>query len=624
MFPPTDFSTIQDAWVDIGPFLDDNLMNRETRWFYVAGRLAPFSDVAQAQKEMDVIAARLAAQYPKSNKDFGVAVAGLTDLLTANVRRPLWLIVVASNLILLLALVNILSIFLANALDRRKELSVRLALGASRSVIVRQLCVQSSIMALVATGLGLLLAKGALTYVVQKFPLAIARFRQTNLDHRVFWFTITLAIISALLSIILPGMYLTRLNINSELRDERRWIPAFRYRALGSSVLIVFEVALAMGLSLVSGLLIKSFYEVEKVDMGFNPHHILSFEIWLLEAQYGNEASKAAFYQRALNNLKIIPRVQSASAGYTLPAATGTHTINLQVDSLSPQSSEHPFVDANSVMPGFLTTMQVPLLQGRDFTDADRPDAPPVAIVDEVLAARMWPGQSAIGKRLRLADITDNRPPWREIVGVVRQIRNVGPEGPIERMQVYEPAQQNPPPFICFIMRTSASMESLRAPIEKAIHDLAPDLPLQYFQTLDEFVAKQEGGRRISLLLLSGFAAIGIVLGLIGIYAVVSNSVVRRRREMAIRMALGATTTNAMFVAARGVLVAAIVGIGAGLVVVFCLKGILSAFLFGVKSLDLEVYLLSVISIGLLALVAGLAPAARLLWLTPQSILREQ
>ena len=623
VFPQTDLPLIGDVWVDIGPFLNDKLMNRETRRFFVAGRMTGSADIAQAQKEMDVVAARLATQFPKSNKNMEVNVAGLTELFMSNVRRPLTLIGIASGLVLLLAAVNVLSVFIASTLERRKELSIRLALGATRSIVVRQLVVQSFLFAVVGAGLGLLAAKVGLAYLVKSFPLSIVRFQETTIDETVVWFTILLAVGSTILSSVLPGLYITKLNVNSELKSERIWTPPFRYRQAGASALIVFEVGLAVGLSLVSGLLIKSFYEIEKVDLGFDPHDVLTFEIWLPETEYKDDASKATFCERALNNLRAVPGVRSASASFTLPAATSTHIINLQVDSDSPQSSERPLVDSNMVTPGFLTILKTPILQGRDFTGRDNAGAPPVAIVDEVLAARMWPGQSPLGKRLRLADITDNGPPWREIVGIVRQVKYFGPERNIERPQVYEPLIQHPPPFISFVMNTPEPIETVRAPVEKAIHELAPDLPLQYFQTLDEFVDKKESRRKISLLLLSGFAAIGIVLGVIGIYAVVANSVVRRRREMAIRMALGASARNAIFAITKLILLAGIAGMAVGLVLVISLKGVLGSFLFGVKPLDPQVYFLTITSIAVLTVIAALVPAAGLLRLNPQDILRE-
>lgn len=623
VFPETDFPNIRDVWVEVGPSLDDKIMNRESRSFYVAARLKSSSNLREAQQEMDVIAARLAAQYPKDNKGTGVTVAGLMDRITSPVRRPLALLVLASALILLLALVNVLSVSIASAIERRKELSVRLALGATRFVILRQLFIQSLLFGILGTALGFVAAKVGLTYLIRSFPLAVTRFQETKMDHTVLAFTIGIAIASIILSSLIPGLYITPLRINSELKDERLWAPLFRYPQYGSSALIVFEVALAVGLSLVSGLLIKSFYEIQKIDLGFNPRNILCFEVWPPQTRFKDDATKTAFYERAVDNLKAIPGIRSASAGYTLPAVTGTHSINLQVDSQSPLASERPFVDANSVTPEFLTTLKAAILQGRNFGVHDSAGAPPVAIVDEVLAARMWPGQSALGKRLRVADISDGRPPWREVVGVVRRVKYYGPEKDLDRPQVYEPLSQDPPPVISFVFETSAAIETLRPAVEKAIQDLAPDLPIQYFQPMDDFVEQQESRRRISLILLSGFAVIGVVVGMIGIYAVVSNSVVRRRREIAIRMALGATVANALLVVTRVVISAAIVGIAVGMLLVASLKGVLSAFLFGVKPLDPQIFFLTAIAVFVLAVIAGLFPAARLLRLTPQNILRE-
>jgi hypothetical protein len=267
--------------------------------------------------------------------------------------------------------------------------------------------------------------------------------------------------------------------------------------------------------------------------------------------------------------------------------------------------------------------MKTPILEGRDFTDADRADAPPVAIVDEVLAARMWPGQIALGKRLRLADLTDNGPPWREVVGVVRPVKYFGPERKPEHMQVYEPVDQHPPPFVSFIMHTSASIAALRAPAEKAIHAVAPDLPLQYFETLDDAIDQKESRRKISVVLLSSFAGVGVVLGVIGIYGIVANSVLRRRREIAIRMALGASMRSAMVIVTKLGLLATLAGIALGSVIVIGLTGVISAFLFGVKPLDVGVYLFSSIAIAVLAIIACVIPASSLLRLNPQQILRE-
>lgn len=623
ILPLNDFSLVRDVWVNLGPFLDQQIMNRETRYFSVVARLVPTVSMAQAQTEMNTIASRLAAQYPQSNKDMGVNVTDILSNFTSGERTPLWLIAVASSLVLMLACVNIITVFIASAIERRKELSVRLALGAARSVILRQLFVQSLLFAVLGASLGLAIAKVGLTYLIEKFPFAVFRFKDATIDHRVIWFTISLALVSTLLSSVLPSFYTTRLNINSELKGEWTWTPLSKYRATGLGALIVFEVALAAGLSLVSGLLIKSFYELEKVDMGFDPHHVVSFQIWLPKTEYKDDSAKETFLHRAVENLKAVPGVESASVSYTLPGATGTHFINMQVDAQSPFASERPFVDSSAVSPGYFATMKIPIVQGRDFMDTDREGSSPVAIVDEVLAARMWPGQSALGKRLRLADITDDGPPWREIVGVVREVKYFGHEKAVERLQVYEPVYQHPPSFICFAMNATGTLATLKAPVEKAIHDLAPDLPLDNLQMLDQFVDYWENSRKVALLLLSSFAVIGITLGMIGIYGVVSNSVAGRRREIAIRMALGASVGDSIVLVTKLGLVATLVGILSGAVLVICLTRVFSAFLFGVKPLDPAIYLFSAIGIAVLALVASLVPAAALLRLNPQDVLRD-
>ena len=612
-----------DIWIGVGPFLDQHIMNRETRYTFVAGRLAPSATLASAQTEMEVIAGRLAAQYPQSNKDLGAKVAGAVDLYTGEERKPLLLIGIASALVLLLACVNVVTVFIAGTIERRKELSVRLALGAARSVILRQLFVQSLIFAVVGASLGLLLAKTGLVYLMQRFPVAIFRFRETTIDHTVVWFTVCLALGSTLLSSILPSLYTAKLNINSELKGEWYGTPVSKYRSLGQGALIIFEVALAASLSLVSGLLIKTFYELQKVDLGFNPSHLACFEMSLPDADYKDDPAKAAFYQRAIENLKSIPGVQSVTGALTLPVVTGTHFINLQVDAQSSHSTERPFVDSEGVLPGFFTTLKVPILQGRDFTSADRADAPPVAIVDEELAAQMWPGQSPLGHLLRLADITDNKPPWREIVGVVHQIKVAGPEGKVQRFQVYEPLYQHPTSLVWFLIDSRVASANLKPSAEKAIHDLAPDLPLEYFSTLNDGLEQIESPRKVSLLLLASFAAVGISLGMIGIYGVVSNSVVRRRREIAIRMALGASVKNSIMLVTKLGLLAALAGIVLGSVLVICLTRVLSAFLFGVTMLDPGIYLFTAIAIAVLALGASLVPAAALLRLSPQDILKE-
>jgi putative ABC transport system permease protein len=613
-----------DVWVPQGLFIDQKVMNRETRYLGVVARLGPWATRAQAQAEIEAIAGRLAVEYPQSNKDIGVAVVGLAELFTVKGRRPLLLLLSASGLFLVLASINVVTVFVSNAMERRKELSVRLALGAERSMLLRQMFVQSFLFALLSGSLGLAIAKAAVAFLVNRFPYLLARFQETNVDRSVVLFTIGTALLVSLISSLLPALYIFKLNINSELKGEWTWSALSRYRAFGQSALIVFEVSLAASLALVSGLLIKSFHEVEKVDLGFKPDRVLSFQVSLPPARYEEADRIAAFYKQAIQKIRNIPGVRSASAISTLPLSGAAHFINLQVESGQTEiATQRPFVDSPSVLPGYFETLRSPILQGRDFKDTDTMKAPAVAIVDEVLATRMWPGQSPLGKRIRLADIGDNGPPWREVVGVVHQVKHYGPEKEVPRMQVYVPLFQQPTPLMSFVVDFLADQRSIRTGAEVAIFELDKDLPLDNFRTLEDLLSFYVSGREVSVLLLGSFAGIGITLCMIGIYGVVSNSVVRMRRELAIRMALGATVGNAIVLVVKVGLIGALGGILVGSAIVLSLTRVLTTFLFGVTPLDFSLYLFSAVLIIVLALVACLVPAQSVLRLNPQDVLRE-
>jgi putative ABC transport system permease protein len=352
---------------------------------------------------------------------------------------------------------------------------------------------------------------------------------------------------------------------------------------------------------------------------------VLSFQVSLPTARYGEADRISAFYKQAIQKIRNIPGVRYASAISTLPLSGAAHFINLQVENGQTEiATQRPFVDSPSVLPGYFETLRSPILQGRDFNDADTMSAPAVAIVDEVLAKRMWPGQSPLGKRIRLADIGDNAPPWREVVGVVRQVKHYGPEKEVPRMQVYVPLFQQPTPLMSFVVDFLADQRSIRSGAEEAILELDKDLPLDNFRTLDDLLSAYVSGREVSVLLLGSFAGIGITLCMIGIYGVVSNSVVRMRRELAIRMALGASVGNAIVLVIKVGLIGALGGILIGSAIVLSLTRVLSAFLFGVTPLDFSLYLVSAALIIVLALIACLVPAQSVLRLNPQDVLREQ
>lgn len=620
---PTQVNVLQypDVWVPNGALLDSRAMSRDIRPYFPAARLKATVSPSQAQTELETIAARLAAQYPSSNKDIGIRFVGLTDLLTESDRKPVSLLFTAAILIFLLTCVNVVIVLMSWTADRRNELATRMALGASRFHLFRQLLMQALLLVSIGSVLGLVAAKMTLMFFLQRFPSALIRFQETTIDYRVISFLIVMVLVAAIFATVLPGWLASRLNINSQLKGERHWPPLSKYRTLRQGALITLEVSLAGVLLLVSGLLIRSLYQVATVDLGFDPHHTFSFQI-NLPARY-KAPDQASFYRQALERLETAPGMSHSSAISSLPLTTQGNAISLETDSKLHGAPEQILVEDEAILPRFFATMRVPLLQGRDFTDADREGTPQVAILDEVLAAKLWPGQTPLGKRIRLVEISGTQPPWREVVGVVRQIKHFGPESKVRWMQVYVPEYQDPSPVMSFVVDTNLPEANVRSEAENAIRELDRDLPLDNFQAMDTLFDHYLAGRKVSVLALSTFAAIAVVLAIIGIYGVIANSVVSRRREMAIRLALGATHRKMLVVLVWRGLAGALAGIVIGFALVASLTRVLASFLFGIKPLDPAVYVVSAGLILILAVTFALVPARRVFRLNPNDILRE-
>lgn len=613
-----------DIYITNGPLLNPNIMERDTWSFVVFARLKSNVTQAQAQAEMQTIVSRLSAEFSDTHKDVGIAIVRMTENLTSDGRKSLSLLIVASSLIFLLAAVNVLTVTLATTFERGQELGVRLALGSPRSALLRQLVVQASALAIIGGAIGLLFAKVALTFFLHRFPNLLLRFRETTMDMRVMAVAFALILVTTVLAALVPALYVSRLKVGNELRSTWTFLAPQRFRFLGRGALIVFEVALASGLSLVSGLLVKSFYEVEKIDLGFNPHRVFSFQISLPLTQYKEPDKQIALYKAALAKLGSLPGMESVSGTSGLPLTPQGLLNTLEVDTDSPMYGQQLTVEDEAILPGFFRVMRLPLLQGREFTDADRDGTPPVIIVDEVLAVKLWPGQNPIGKRIRMSVLKGLPYRWLEVVGVVREIKHFGgPEGKVRWMQVYVPQYQDSTSGLSFVVNTTISEAAARSAGEKALHDLDKDLPVEKFQTMDAYFDTFLSGRKVGLSLLITFAGIGILLGMIGIYGVVANAVTQRKREIAIRMALGATHSKTMLLVTRFGLLAALAGILIGSGIVMSLTRLLASVLYGVTALDPAVYIVNAVVLTVLAVLASAIPAMWLLRLNVQEILRQ-
>ncbi len=483
--------------------------------------------------------------------------------------------------------------------------------------------IQALLFALTGGVLGLSLAKIGLVFFVQHFPTTLSRLQETNIDSTVVLVTLGTALLASLTATLLPALYAISLQPSS--RPEGTWssLAQPRYRALGRGALIIFEVWLASGLSLVSGLLIKSFYEVEKVNLGFNPSHVFSFQIMPPLTHYGEPAKQSALYKAAVEKLASLPGMASTSAISSLPLTNQGWVNTLEPDSQSPLFGQKLFVEDESILPGFFRAMEVPLLQGRDFNDTDYEGSAPVIIVDDVLAEKLWPGQNALGKHVRMSRQRGDPVNTLEVIGVVRQLKHFGPERAVRWMQVYVPQYQDPSPAVSFIVNTTMPENVVKTAVEKAVHDLDKDIPIEDFQSMDAYLDSFLTRRKVSLILLSAFAGIGIVLGVVGIYGVVASAVMQRRREIAIRMAVGASRSSTMVLITRLGLLATLAGVVIGSVTVLVMYRVLAAYLFGVSPMDPAIYILSAAVLLLLAVLASAVPAMRLIRFNIQDILRQ-
>ncbi len=608
-----------DVWVPNGAFVNARVMDRKVRPYFPAARLKASVTPDQARTELETVASRLAAQYPASNAGIGIKFVGLTDLLTASDRQPVILLFIAALVIFVLTCSNVVTAMVSWTARRRMELAIRMSLGASRFRVSRPLLFQSLLLVTIGGALGLLCAKLLLNLFLYRFPNALIRFRETSIDYRVICFLLLIVIVAATVATLLPSRYAWQLDIGSQLKIGHVHSVNPGYHRGRYILLIAFQIAVATSLALLSGLLIKSLYRAASVDLGFTPHHVYSFQL-NLPSRY-SQPDQASFYMRAIEKLSSVPGLSRSSAISSLPLTTQSSAITLQTEADN-QGANPLLVEDEAVLPGFFATLKVPIVRGREFTTADREGTPPVAVVDEVLAAKLWPDQTAIGKRIRLVETTDSEAPWREIIGVVRQIKHFGPESKVRWMQVYVPEYQDPSPVMSFVIETSLQAAAVKSAAERAVRELDRNIPVDNFQAMDDLLDNYLAGRKVTVLALSAFAGIAIVLAIMGIYGLVANDTINRRRELAIRLALGATSRQLLFVVLRRGMFAALGGVILAVALVASFARITASLLFGVAPVDPSVYFVTALSIVFVTAVAALVPAKGLFQLAPAELLK--
>ncbi len=586
-------------------------------------RLQPGVTMAQAQADLDAIAAALERQYPDTNSYFGVKMKPLRDDLVGDVRTALYVLFGAVLCVLLIANANVANLLLARASVRGKEIALRAALGASRSRLVRQLLTESILLAGLGGVLGLLLALWGTEALVAAIPQNIPRVGNIRLDGAVLGFTLLVSLITGVLFGLVPAWQASRVDLNTSLKSGSRAGGGGERKGRLRNALVMAEVALALVLLICAGLLIQSFARLGRVDPGMRPGHLLTARIGLPEIAYPKNENVNAFFDQLMPRLRALPGVEAASTILPLPLSGSNMVTSFDIEERPLPEGQQADAPARLAGSDYFATMGIPLRQGRVFNERDRLDSAPVAIVNERFAQKFFPGQDVIGKRIRPGFSSGNdQPAMREIVGVVGNVKHQSLNR-ADTPEMYLPQTQIPVGSPTLVLRTSVSdPATLLAAVRAEVAALDHNIPLTRVRVFNEYLARTLARPRFNALLLSIFAGVALLLTAIGIYGVLAYSVAQRTNEIGIRMALGAEQGSIFRLIVGQAMTLVAISLAIGLACAFAATRLLSSLLFGVGAFDPFTFIGIVLLVSLVALIASWLPARRAARVDPIIALR--
>lgn len=593
----------------------DSQLRGPTYW-NVVGRLKPGVTAAQAQNEMNGIAARLASQYPDTNGEMGVTVTSLSELLTGKIKSALLIFLGAVGLVLLIACANVGNLLLMRGTARQREFAIRCALGASRLRVARQLLIESFLLAFLSGGVGLVIASFTLRTILYFNTAKIPRIEQVGIDLSVLVFTIVVATVTAVLFGLIPALELSRPNLQSVMQEgERGAVGPLRRRL--RDALVVVEVAVAIVLLTGAGLLVRSFVNLLQVDPGFQKERVLALQVFLPRNFTADQAT--AFFDQSLEKIQQVPGVQAAAVVASPPF------INLEADvpftiegQPAPPKGSEPSAYYSEVSPGYLEALGVPLRAGRFLTNEDRKGTVPVVVINETMARRYFPNQNPVGRQLNW--ILEQQIKI-EIVGVIGDVLHSGLDAQ-PRSEMFVSYHQSPTTQMTFVVKTAVESEGLVNPIKTAIRTVNPNQTFAKVATMEQLVAESLRQRRFNLFLLVSFAVVALGLATVGIYGSINYSTQLRTREIGVRMALGATAIDILRLIVLQGLTLAVLGITIGVLTSLLSTQLMTGLLFGVSANDPITLLAISLLILLVSLLASYLPARRATKLDPLIALR--
>jgi putative ABC transport system permease protein len=588
-------------------------------------RLKANTSVELAQADLSAIAANLEKQYPNTNSYFGVRIKPLREELIGDVRTALYVLFGAVVCVLLIANANVANLLLARALVRGKEIALRAAVGASRARIIRQLLTESLLLAGLGGLCGLLVAQWGTDALVKTVPQNIPRIATIQLDGAVFTFTILVSLGTGIIFGLVPAWQASHVDLNASLKSGSRTGNAGQYRGRMRSGLVIGEVALALVLLICAGLLIQSLSRLGHVQLGLQTKHLLTAQVRLPAVTYPKNENINAFYDRFLERLRALPGVESASAIVPLPLSGSNMVTDFDMEEHPLPEGERPGAPVRMIATDYFQTTGIPLRQGRAFDRNDRMDSPPVVIVNERFANKFFPGQNAVGKRIKPGFAADNSgEKMREVVGVVGNVKHLSPKNE-DSPEMYLPRTQIPFDIMSIVIRTNLSdPNALTSAVRKELAALDATIPLTSVRVFDEYISRSLARPRFNALLISLFAGTALILTAIGIYGVMAYSVAQRTNEIGIRIALGAAQSNIFRLVIGEAMSLVAISVGIGLVGAFAATRLLASLLYGVGAWDPITFGAIAILISLVAFLAAWLPARRAMQVDPIVALRTE
>jgi len=598
-------------------------------------RLKPGLTIPQAQAQLEAFDASLARQFPT---DYPPAtgwvprLASVQEDLVGKVRTELLVLFGAVGFVLLIGCVNLANLLLSRSAARQREIAIRLALGAGRWRLMRQLLTESLLLSTASGAAALITVLLLKQSLLALAPADLPRVGEVSFGGGVLVFAFLISILTGVLFGLVPALQAASPDQVASLREGSRGSGSSRRQAKISRVLVASEVALSLVLLVGAGLLLRSFWELLQTNPGFNPHNVLTTHVWIpvpndpTTDPYRPPEKRAAFFREVERRITALPGVEMASVigGDTVSLSAQRNNFPFEIEGRPADSQRTPTADFDSADPNFFRVMEVPVITGRSFTESDDTKAQPVLLIDDTLARRYWPGEDPVGKRIRFGGAPPGQaPPWRTIIGVVGNIKTDGLDMPTAP-HIYISSYQNPNYALTIYVRTKMSSGTLGDVIRREVQSVDPNVPVYAIRTMDEVVARSMAQRRFALEIVGVFAVVALLLAALGIYGVMAYSVTQRTHEIGIRVALGAQPLDILRMTVGEGMILVIFGLVAGLIGAAMLTRLLQTMLYNVKPFDPITYSVIPALLASVALIACLVPARRATQVDPLVALREE